>query len=69
MILILDDDLVVRTSLLLLMQKEKLPAIAVESPQEAKAFLRQSRPDLVLLDMNFSVDTSGEEGLGLLQWI
>lgn len=69
MILILDDDPAVRTSLLLLLQKERLAAMALESPAEAQAFLQENRPDLILLDMNFSVDTSGEEGLRFLEWV
>lgn len=69
MILILDDDPAVRTSLLMLLQKEKLSAFALESPEEARTFLRDNRPDLILLDMNFSVDTSGEEGLRFLEWV
>ena len=69
MLLIIDDDIAVQTSLVLLLRKEGFAAKAVGSPSEALAALRTETPELILLDMNFSIETSGEEGLGLLQRI
>jgi DNA-binding NtrC family response regulator len=69
MLLIIDDDIAVQTSLLLLLRKEGLEAKAVSSPAEAVAALETLTPDLILLDMNFSVETSGKEGMGLLRAI
>ena len=66
MILIIDDDIAVCTSLLLLFQKEGLEAIAAHTPVEALEAFRRSVPDLVVLDMNFSNQTTGEDGLKLL---
>ncbi|MCB0587628.1 MAG: sigma-54-dependent Fis family transcriptional regulator, partial [Phaeodactylibacter sp.] len=41
----------------------------VAMPADALDFLRNEKPELILLDMNFSLDTSGEEGLELLKLI
>ncbi len=66
MILIIDDDLAVCASLLLLMNKEGFEAAAVHDPIRAMEFLQRQTPDLILLDMNFSAETTGEDGLKLL---
>jgi two-component system, NtrC family, response regulator len=66
MVLIIDDDKAVCASLMLLMRKEGLPATAVQTPSDALEFLRQQTPDIVLLDMNFSNATTGDDGLKLL---
>ena len=66
MVLIIDDDKAVCASLMLLMRKEGLPATAVQTPSDALEFLRQQTPDIVLLDMNFSNETTGDDGLKLL---
>lgn len=69
MILIIDDDIAVRTSLSLLLKNEGFDASPVSSPGEALDFLQHSKPELVLLDMNFSSETSGADGLRLLERI
>ncbi|RPE05990.1 sigma-54-dependent Fis family transcriptional regulator [Chitinophaga lutea] len=69
MILIIDDDVAVRTSLLLLLRQEGHEAAGVRLPDEAMAFLEKTRPSLILLDLNFSLGTSGQEGMELLQRI
>lgn len=65
-ILIIDDDVAVRASLTLLMRKEGFNSLNVSSPSEALKVLKHQKIDLVVLDMNFSVETSGDEGLKLL---
>lgn len=68
MILIVDDDKSVRLSLSLLLRSAGHRTAMAASPEEALESLRVSRPDLVVMDMNFSVSfTSGQEGLELLQ--
>ena len=67
MILIADDDLAVRTSLRLLLKQAGYPAQAVATPAEALAVVRESPPRLVLMDMNFSLATTGDDGLRLLR--
>ncbi len=69
MILIIDDDLAVRTSLLLLLQKESYASKGVSSPNEAIAWLNHNKPSLIILDLNFSIETSGDEGIKLLNQI
>ncbi len=69
MILIIDDDNAVRTSLLLLLQQEGYAAKDVGSPNEAIAWLNHNEPSLILLDLNFSIETSGDEGMKLLKQI
>src|SRR5580658_2743917 len=69
MILIIDDDKAVRTSLLLLLQQQGYAAKDAGSPNEALAFLHHQTPSLILLDLNFSMETSGEEGMRLLKQI
>ncbi|WP_223651194.1 sigma-54-dependent transcriptional regulator [Hymenobacter psoromatis] len=66
MILIIDDDLAIRTSLRLLLKQASYATTAVADPAEAVAAVRAAAPDLVLLDMNFSAATSGADGLALL---
>lgn len=69
MILVVDDDRAVRLSLKLLLSRNGYETAMAASPAEAHDFVRNARPDLVLLDMNFSRATSGEEGLILLKQI
>ena len=69
MILIIDDDIAVCTSLSLLLKKEGFEAQAVHTPSDATDFLRENTPELILLDMNFSNDTSGDDGLKMLTLI
>ncbi|WP_460983387.1 sigma-54-dependent transcriptional regulator, partial [Spirosoma fluminis] len=40
-----------------------------DGPFEAREVLAEETPELILLDMNFSVDTSGDDGLRLLREI
>lgn len=68
MILIVDDDKSVRLSLSLLLRSAGHETAAAASPDEAIEALRASRPDLAVMDMNFSASiTSGQEGLELLR--
>jgi DNA-binding NtrC family response regulator len=69
MILVIDDDVAVRTSLLLLLRQEGYEAAGAREPDEALAFLEKTTPSLVLLDLNFSLGTTGQEGMALLEKI
>ncbi len=69
MILIIDDDIAVRTSLSLLLKQEGFKSITAEEPDEAYKHLAEKPIKAVLLDMNFSMETSGEDGLATLQQI
>ena len=67
MILIVDDDPSVVTSLGLLLKQHGHASAAANAPGQALALLREQRFELVIQDMNFSRDTSGREGLDLLR--
>ena len=66
-ILIVDDDAGVLSALQMLLKAEGLSAVKAESPKDAlTAFSRQDFA-LILMDLNYSLDTtSGEEGLALI---
>jgi DNA-binding NtrC family response regulator len=66
MILIVDDDPSVTTSLGLLLKRHGYATRTAVSQEEALAALRGQDFDLVLQDMNYSRGTTGEEGLELL---
>lgn len=69
MILIIDDDSVIRTSLSLMLKCAKYEVQAVPGPKEAMEVVRSIAPELILMDMNFSLSTSGDEGITLLKQI
>lgn len=70
LILIADDHADVRQALSMLLQEVGHEVATAASPAEALSALRQLRPDLVLLDLNYQRDTtSGHEGLALLKEI
>ncbi len=69
MILIIDDDIAVRASLLLLFEQAGYKAMAAPDPPEALHVLQTQEVSLVVLDLNFSIETSGEEGMALLKQI
>ncbi len=69
-ILVADDDADVRHALSLLLCDCGCDVTAAASPAETLTSLRQTRPALVLIDLNYRRDTtSGEEGLALLKQI
>jgi DNA-binding NtrC family response regulator len=65
-ILIVDDDGAVQVSLALLLKQSGFDAVCADGPRQAVEQLQAGPVDLVLQDMNFSLQTSGEEGLELL---
>ncbi|MGA7540917.1 MAG: sigma-54 dependent transcriptional regulator [Steroidobacteraceae bacterium] len=70
LILVADDHADVRQALSLLLREGGYDVLTAASPAEALSALRQSPPDLVLLDLNYQRDTtSGAEGLELLKQI
>ena len=69
MILIIDDDISIRTSVSLMLKRAKYEVQAVSSPKEAMAVVRAVAPELILMDMNFSLTTSGDEGITLLRQV
>ncbi|WP_347145706.1 sigma-54-dependent transcriptional regulator [Parabacteroides goldsteinii] len=66
MILICDDDTTVRTSLTPVLKRAGYEVATAANQQEAIDFVRHTCPQLILMDMNYSNTTTGEEGLELL---
>ena len=69
MILVVDDDSAIRTSLSFMLKRAKYDVQAVSSPKEAIAIVRTVAPELILMDMNFSLTTTGDEGITLLKQV
>lgn len=69
-ILIVDDNSDVLSALKLLLKSEGYNPIAADSPEKALATFKQCDTDLILMDLNYSLDTtSGKEGLSLISAI
>jgi phosphoserine phosphatase RsbU/P len=66
-ILISDDQHDILTALSLLLKLNNYTTATVDSPQEALEAVRRTAFDLIMIDLNYSRDTtSGQEGLQLL---
>ena len=66
-ILIVDDDQAVCMSIKLALKRSGMKGLAVHHPKNVFRILEEESPNLVLLDMNFTIDTSGKQGLKLLK--
>ena len=69
MIVVIDDDNVVRSSLSFMLKRAGYEVQTASGPREAMDIIRAQAPDLILMDMNFSLSTTGEEGLTLLKQV
>ena len=69
MILIIDDDSAIRSSLSFMLKRAKYEVETASGPKEAIEIIRRTAPQLILMDMNYSLSTTGEEGLELLRKI
>ena len=69
-ILIADDDTAVAVSLQLMLEEEGYATRLARTVEEVKFLVNKEIFDLVLLDMNYELDTtSGKDGLGLIEFI
>ena len=66
MILICDDDTTVRSSLTLVLKRAGYQVATAANPEDVIDFVRHTCPQLILMDMNYSNTTTGQEGLELL---
>jgi len=70
MILVVDDDKNIRLSLKLILERNDYQVALAEEPKAAIQIIRNTPAvELVLMDMNYSNSTDGEEGLTLLKQI
>lgn len=69
MILIVDDDSAVRSSLSFMLKRAGYEVKTASGPREAIDIVRAETPALILMDMNFTLSTTGEEGLTLLKQV
>ncbi|MCD7937126.1 MAG: sigma-54 dependent transcriptional regulator [Tannerellaceae bacterium] len=69
LILICDDDVTIRTTLSMVLKRAGYLVAAVATREETIQFVRTSTPHLLLMDMNYSQTTTGEEGLQLLKQV
>ena len=69
MILIVDDDSAVRSSLSFMLKRAGYEVKTASGPRGAMDVVRAESPALILMDMNFTLSTTGEEGLTLLKQV
>lgn len=67
MILIIDDDAAIRKSLEFLLKTSGFEVESCPDPESALAKVRTGAYELILMDMNYSISTTGEEGIALLR--
>ncbi len=68
-LLIIDDDRTVCSSLQLLFNRKGFKTESIHHPGVVLEKIKQFLPHVILLDMNFTIDTSGKQGLLLLREI
>ncbi len=69
MILIVDDDNAVRMSVSLALNRAGFEPWAVGNEDDALAAVRDERVELVILDMNLTLSTTGRQGVEILRKI
>ena len=70
LILLIEDNREVRLAARFVLEDLGYKIEELENPVQARDWLQQRSPDLILLDLNFQLDTtSGEEGLRFLRYL
>ncbi len=67
--LIIDDDQAVCSSLKLLLTRNGFDVATINQPAIALETIQKEDPAVIILDMNFTIDTSGKQGIKLLTQI
>ncbi|MDE6643092.1 MAG: sigma-54 dependent transcriptional regulator [Muribaculaceae bacterium] len=67
MILIVDDDKTICMSLSLLVKRAGYESVTANNAEDALKIIRNTPLQLIVLDMNYSLDISGNDGLELLR--
>ena len=66
-VLVADDDISIIKTLKLMLKLHHYEVIAAAQPEEALTLVREEKPDIALVDLNYQRDTtSGSEGLELI---
>lgn len=69
-IVVIDDNRELRMAVRFVVEDQGYRVSELENPVQARELLPALQPDLILLDMNFQLDTtSGEEGLRFLRYL
>lgn len=69
-IVVIDDNRELRMAVRFILEDQGYRVSELENPVQARDVLTALQPDLILLDMNFQLDTtSGEEGLRFLRYL
>jgi DNA-binding NtrC family response regulator len=69
-ILVVEDRPDIRLSLAILLEGQGYQVIEADNPQMAQVMLQSHHVSLIILDMNYSLDTSsGDEGIAFLTWL
>jgi DNA-binding NtrC family response regulator len=69
MILIVDDDVAVLESIAFLLKQNSYDSCKLDSPENIIQVIQDKQIELVILDMNFKVETTGEDGLRVIKTI
>ncbi len=69
MIIVIDDDRAVQSSIRLMLMQAGKEAKCFSHPDEALPTVRKEKAEAILLDMNFGNSTTGSEGLAFLDLI
>jgi two-component system NtrC family response regulator len=69
MILVVDDDIAIRQSIGLMLRLAKYDFTAVSNEADCFAAIRAGGVELVILDMNLTLSTTGEQGIEILRKI
>lgn len=64
--MVIDDDNAVLTSISLLLKQSGFLHVCASNPKEAELIIQEKKPDLIILDLNFSNSTTGREGMEFL---
>lgn len=69
MILVVDDDNAIRMSIAMMLDRSGMQCETVATEQQALDAVRNRCPELVVLDMNLRLSTTGRDGIELLRKI
>lgn len=67
MILIVDDDRAIRQSLTMILNRKGYETVSADNPDAALDIIRNTPLQLIIMDMNYSLSTTGQEGIDLLR--